>query len=470
MNPKPGGALVIGYGLSGRAATKWLVGRGWEVTVVDDDPSLAGLVSSDDLGDQVRFVLAPPAGTVASLASGASLVVPSPGVAVDHPGLSAAEAAGAKIASEVELGWYELEERRRKGASCRLVALTGTNGKTTVARLVAAMLSEEGIDARLAGNVGYPFLEAAAKLEGPGPYVVVAEVSSFQLHYSSSFRPDVSCWLNFSPDHLDWHPDLRHYALAKAKIWVNQGPGSVAVVNASDPVVMEMAAAVPLGVKVVSFGLAEAGPHWSAYADCVVGPDGSKVLAAAELPRALPHDLMNTAAAFAVATEAGAGLAACARAARATAPPPHRVQLVAKAGGISWYDDSKATTPASVRAAVSGFASVVLIAGGRNKGLDLSPLSLTVPPVHHVVAIGESSSEVARIFEPLVPVCRAGSMAEAVELASAAARPGDAVVLSPGCASFDWYSSYAERGDDFAALVRKKLEGPQMCPAQPGKS
>jgi UDP-N-acetylmuramoylalanine--D-glutamate ligase len=428
---------------------------------------------------------------------------------VGHPALVAALASGTEVVSEVELAWRLLEARRRDqtgpGASCRLVAITGTNGKTTVTQLVTAMLAASGLTAVAAGNVGYPLLDAVAALPcppgtststGPGPgtgtgtrtgartgtglanaadVVLVAEVSSFQLEYTHRFSPDVSCWLNFAPDHLDWHPNVEHYIRAKAKIWAHQAPGSVAIVNADDPVVLSGAAKVPAGVRVVSFGAPGAagvpraagapgatgvtgstGPTWTVGPEGIEGPDGL-VVKAADLPRRFPHDLANTAAALAVAMAAGADEQGCRQAARVTVAPPHRVQLVGEQGGVRWYDDSKATTPAAVMAGVSAFSSVVLIAGGRNKGLDLSALAKTVPPVRAVVAIGEAASEVVAALDGLVPVRRAASMDEAVQRAGELAGPGDAVVLSPGCASFDWYSSYAERGEHFGALVRAKL-------------
>jgi UDP-N-acetylmuramoylalanine--D-glutamate ligase len=170
------------------------------------------------------------------------------------------------------------------------------------------------------------------------------------------------------------------------------------------------------------------------------------------------------AAACAVALAAGATPEGCRQAARDMAVLPHRVQLVSQGQDISWYDDSKATTPAAVLAGVSGFSSVVLIAGGRNKGLDLSSLAAAAPPVRAVVAIGEAAAEVRDAFSGHVPVRMATSMPEAVASAAALAQPGDAVVLSPGCASFDWYSSYGARGDHFAALVQEKF-GPRALPA-----
>ncbi len=386
---------------------------------------------------------------------------------VGHPALVAAVSSGVDVLSEIELAWKALEalrgDKSRAGASYRLLAITGTNGKTTVTGLVTAMLAASGMTAVAAGNVGYPLLDAVAALtrppgagDGPpatGEVVLVAEVSSFQLEYTHRFSPDVSCWLNFAPDHLDWHPNLEHYVRAKAKIWAHQAPGSVVVINAADPVVLGRSASVPAGVRLVTFG---ATGTWAVGPGAVEGPDGF-VLKAADLPRAFPHDLANTAAALAVAMAAGANEEGCRRAARSTLAPPHRVQLVGERDGVRWYDDSKATTPAAVLAGLSAFPSIVLIAGGRNKGLDLSELATAVPPVRAVVAIGEAAADVTAAFGDLVPVRRATSMGQAVEMAGQLAGAGDAVVLSPGCASFDWYSSYAQRGEHFSALVKARL-------------
>jgi UDP-N-acetylmuramoylalanine--D-glutamate ligase len=181
------------------------------------------------------------------------------------------------------------------------------------------------------------------------------------------------------------------------------------------------------------------------------------LISVADLPRALPHDRANALAAAAVALAAGATPEGCRCALARTPLLPHRVSLVGESGGVRWYDDSKATTPASVLAAVAGFPSVVLIAGGRNKGLDLTALVATVPPVRAVVAIGEATAELQATFANLVPVTAAVSMDAAVHAAAGVARDGDAVLLSPGCASFDWYPSYAARGDHFASIVTRSL-------------
>jgi UDP-N-acetylmuramoylalanine--D-glutamate ligase len=318
---------------------------------------------------------------------------------------------------------------------------------------VTAILERSGFRAVAAGNIGLPLIDAVRE----DHQFVVAEVSSFQLQYTERFRPSVSCWLNLAPDHLDWHPDMAHYAAAKARIWANQGPGDRAVFNADDAVVAAAAEAAPAGVARIPFST-RTDAVFSLSANRLVGPGGEAFMSVEELPRALPHDISNSLAAAAVAISAGATPEACRDTLATAGPLPHRVSHVASAGGVDWFDDSKATTPASVLAAVAGFHSVVLIAGGRNKGLDLSVLAGAVPPIRAVVGIGEAGPEVVAAFAGAVPTSLASSMDEAVAHAAESARPGDAVLLSPGCASFDWYSSYAARGDDFARTVRRRID------------
>ncbi|HEX2063190.1 MAG TPA: UDP-N-acetylmuramoyl-L-alanine--D-glutamate ligase [Acidimicrobiales bacterium] len=430
--PRPGAtAVVVGLGVTGRAVTALLASSGWRVVVVEDAPGPATAAEAQRLGARL--------GTVDDVA-GADLVVPSPGVRPSHPVHAAAAGAGAPVLSEIELA-----SRLADGTGKALVAVTGTNGKTTVTTLVADMLVESGRAAVPAGNIGLPLVEA---VQGDAD-VVVAEVSSFQLQYTDCFRPDVAVWLNLAEDHLDWHPDAGHYAEAKARIWANQGDADLAVVNAEDEAVVKAAVSAP--GRVVTFGLSR-GDYCVAEGE-LRGPDGTPIATVAELPRAHPHDLSNALAATATAVAAGADLASCRSVLTAFEGLPHRLQLVGESGGVRYYDDSKATTPASVLCALRAFPSAVLVAGGRNKGLDLGPLRQAAGRLRHVVAIGEAAAEIAAVFAGVAPVTEAGSMVEAVAAASAAARPGDAVVLSPGCSSFDWYRSYAERGDAFAAAV-----------------
>jgi len=436
-----GRVLVYGLGVSGRATVAHLLAEGVEVVAADDAPGEGPARVAEALG--VALVRAPDAPDLAALARTVDEIVVSPGIAPRHRVFALDQ--GTPVIGEVELAW--------RRARCPVVAVTGTNGKTTVTTLVRAMLEESGRTAVAAGNIGEPFLDAV----GGDADVVVAEVSSFQLALTSSFRPAVGAWLNFSADHLDWHPDVADYRAAKSRLWANAGPGDVAVANAEDPVVLaESARPRARGAVVHTFGLGTG--DYRRRGDELVGPDGTVIARVDELPRAMPHDLVDALCATAAARAAGATPEACRRALVAFRGLPHRVALVGEANGVRYYDDSKATTPGAVLAALEAFPSVVLIAGGRNKGLDLSVLAAGVPHLRAVVAIGEAADEIAAAFAGAVPVTRATSMAGAVHAAAAAARAGDAVVLSPACASFDWYSSYAERGDDFVRCVRS-LDG-----------
>ncbi|HZU71596.1 MAG TPA: UDP-N-acetylmuramoyl-L-alanine--D-glutamate ligase [Acidimicrobiales bacterium] len=447
-------AVVVGLAVTGRAVARRLTERGWDVDVVDDRPTDATRSAAVELG--VELTEAPDPDRLDAMARRAELVVVSPGVPARHPVFSLG--APTPVVSEIELAstW----------TTAPLLAVTGTNGKTTVVTLVADMLRRSGRDAVAAGNsIGETLIDAVSV--GAEAYVV--EVSSFQLALTRTFRPRVAGWLNFAPDHLDWHPDLDDYRRAKARIWANQGPDDTAVVNVDDAVVrrtaLEPGTAAP--GRVVGFGILggsgaadEEWPLGAAYrvsGEWLVGPDGEPMVERDALPRALPHDLANALAALAVARAGGADPVACRQALVEFEGLPHRVALVGDSGGVRFFDDSKATTPASVLAAMSGFDSMVLIAGGRNKGLDLSVLSSEASRVRAVVAIGEAAGEVEAAFAGLRPVETASSMREAVAKAAELARPGDAVVLSPGCASFDWYGSYAERGDDFARAVAELI-------------
>ena len=434
-------ALVIGLGRSGQAVARHLLTRGTSVVVVDDAPSEEARAAAAALG--LNMVERPGMEALADMVVRADVVVPSPGVPASHPVYALARAAGVPVRGEVELasGW----------STCPIVAVTGTNGKTTVTSLVAEMLSASGVPSIAGGNIGLPLCDAVAN---PDLKVVVAEVSSFQLAFVETFRPDVAVFLNLAPDHLDWHGDADAYAAAKARIWARQGPTDVAVVNADDALVMAHAARAPS--RVVTFGLK--GPaDYTVDDGWLRGPDGP-IAEIATLARQLPHDLANSLAAAAAALVAGATVEGVRAALAGFAPLPHRLALVAYAGGVRWYDDSKATNPHAASSAVQGFSSVILLAGGRNKGLDLAELATASDRIKAVVAMGEAAPEVAAAFAGRRPVRVAGSMVEAVTAAFEAARPGDVVLLSPGCASFDWYSSYAERGDDFARAVHSLLE------------
>ena len=433
---------MLGLGVTGRAVLRALVAHGEPAVAVDDAPTPAGRALAEELG--VRLVASPDADQLRAILAGSAAVVPSPGVPDHHPIFAAARDARVPVLSEFDLA--------TRWDARPLVAVTGTDGKTTVTELARSMFEAGGRHAAAVGNTEVPFVAAIAD---PTIDVFVVEASSFRLLHSHRFAPDVGTWLNVAPDHLDQggvgsHATMEDYVAAKARIWADQTADQVAIGNADDPVVSaELARAA---ATQVTFGLSPTADN-RLDGDRLVLDTGDTLAEVPELHRAFPHDIANALAAAATVVHAGGSVDAARTALLAFRGLPHRVTLVGEAGGVRWYDDSKATAPHATRAAVRGFASVVLIAGGRNKGLDLSELADESDHIRAVVAIGESAPEVAGAFDGRRPVRTAASMDEAVATAASLARAGDVVLLSPACASFDWYASYRERGDDFARAV-----------------
>jgi UDP-N-acetylmuramoylalanine--D-glutamate ligase len=276
-------------------------------------------------------------------------------------------------------------------------------------------------------------------------------------------------WLNLAQDHLDWHATIEGYAAAKARIWEFQKPTDLAIGFVSDPVVMGYLEKAPARRR--TFGLTGADYYMARVVEAstaegndtvgraaLVGPTGV-IADVASMRRSLPHDITNALAAAALTLETGAANLEGVRAALAAFEGvAHRISHVATHGGVTFYDDSKATTPHAALTAIRGFESVVLIAGGRNKALDLTAMAAEPGRMRAVVAIGDAADEISTAFEGICPIERADSMAGAVAAAAGHAKSGDAVLLSPGCASFDWYSGYSERGDDFARCVHAHLD------------
>lgn len=431
--------LIVGFGVTGQAVAATLIERGYRPTVVDDAPSERARVTASSM--EVDLLAGPSTQALVDAVNRASVLLPSPGVPDAHPVFVAAASSGVPIRSEFDLA-HLWDDRP-------IVAITGTNGKTSVTMLVTAALEASGLRAEAVGNTPTPLVAA---IGDPDIDVFVVEASSFRLAHSHRFRPTVATWMNFAPDHLDAHADLETYRRAKASIWNHLGPDAVAVANVDDSVVM---AARPVDGHVVTFGLAAG--DWRVDGDKLVGPSGALVLID-RLARRRPHDLSNAACAAATAMAAGATLEGVVTALEAFDGLPHRLAPVGVWDGVSWFNDSKATVPQATLAAVGGFESVVLIAGGRNKGLDMSELATTAPPVHTVIATGEAADEIASVFGSTeAVVVRATSMADAINLAAQASKPGDTVLLSPACTSFDWYDSYGQRGDDFVSLVTAKF-------------
>lgn len=438
--------MLVGFAVTNQAVARALLGRGSEVVATDDHPSAATRAAAESSG--VDLIEAPDDARLGALVSSVDVVVPSPLVPERHPVLGLAASAGVPVVSEFDLA-REWDDRP-------VVAVTGTDGKTTVTVLVTEMLEASGVRATAAGNTEVPLVEA---IDDPDVEVFVVEASSFRLGHTSRFSPQVATWLNFAPDHLDVHASLASYEAAKARIWAHLRATATAVANADDPVVMRH---VPAGVATLTFGLGS-GPEAADFhpvGDDLVTADGRTLVRVDELHGSLPHDLANALAASATALAGGASLEGVRAALRSFRGLPHRVALIGEWRGVRWFDDSKATAPHATLAALRGFDSVVLVAGGRNKGLDLTVLATEAHRISGVVAIGEAAAEVEAAFAGTVPVVDVSTgMVDAVAAADDLARPGDVVLLSPACASFDWFGSYHERGEAFVAAVRARHAG-----------
>lgn len=427
--------LVAGLGVSGEAAARVLLALGHHVTVTDD---------TDDERQRERASRLPGANVVlgndgSEAARACEILIASPGLRPSAPVFAAAREAGVPVWSEVELA-YRLAIRP-------ILGVTGTNGKTTTTQMIAAALGEAGYRVVAAGNIGFPLVDAVLQDHD----VIVAELSSFQLHFTHEFHAPVAVLLNIADDHLDWHGSFEAYAVAKARIFDRQVKGDVAV--HFDDELCATAADVGAGRR-VPFSPAYVPPAGAGVEDgWIVAPEGRVV----EVPslrvrgRAM---LANAVAAAAAACAFGADPERVGSALAAFEPQAHRMEPVATAGGITYVNDSKATNPHATLAALEGLHNVVLIAGGRNKGLDLGTLARATYSVKAVVAIGESASDVVAAFAG-TPAERAATMDDAVERAAAVARPGDTVLLSPACASFDMFTDYRARGEAFRAAVKR---------------
>lgn len=439
--------LVYGVGVAGAATAKALVKRGYPVIAADDDVTAAKRSAMTALG--VELVEAPDDRRLSGVLDDVDSVAPAPGVPEGHRVLRLAIDKRKAVYGELDLA-YEWEQSR-PGGPRPMIAVTGTDGKTTTVTMVEQMIEASGRRAISCGNTDVPLVEALDM----DVDVFVVEATSFRLAFVETFRAQSSAWLNLAPDHLDWHASMESYEAAKARIWRNVRSTDVAVGVVSDSVVSRhlnslRCRRIEIGGERSSYGVR------GGILECPAG----EIVATSDMRRALPHDVSNALVAAALCLEPGlASVEAVREALREYEAPHHRIELVLEAGGVRWFDDSKATTPHAALTAIAGFDRVVLIAGGRNKGLDLGALGAAVDRVKAVVAIGESAEEIESTFAPHRPVVRASDMAEAVAHAAALSSSGDTVLLSPACASFDWYGGYQERGDDFARHVRAQVAG-----------
>jgi UDP-N-acetylmuramoylalanine--D-glutamate ligase len=436
--------LIAGLGATGLSVARHLAACGEIFAVVDSRPAPPGLAALRAQYPEVPVFLGP---LDAELLARATRIIASPGLALSEPALAAAAGAGVEILGDIELF--------ARAARAPVVAITGSNGKSTVTELVGAMAAAAGRRVAVGGNLGTPALD----LLGDEVELYVLELSSFQLETTASLAAEVATVLNLSPDHLDRHGDLAAYRRAKRRIY--RGARQL-VVNRDDPATEALTAP---GVRHWSFGLsAPAGPTefgLVARADGAWLARGDRpLLAVSELRVAGRHNVANALAALALGTAAGLAEAAMCAALRAFRGLPHRCQVVLERDGITWIDDSKATNVGAAIAALAGLdrgtANLVLIAGGQGKGQDFAELAAALPGrVRLAILIGAAAAAIEAAIAGRVPVARADSMVAAVARARAAARPGDLVLLAPACASFDMFTGYADRGECFVRAARE---------------
>jgi UDP-N-acetylmuramoylalanine--D-glutamate ligase len=433
---------VFGLALAGTAAARALHARGIEVVLADDSLLPEHHRLAAELGTQVVDISIEIA--VSAFLEGVDTLIPAPGVPPRHGLIKAAVQQNIDVRSEIDIA-YEWEQLR-PGGPRPIFGVTGTDGKTTTTMLAAHLLRAAGNDVAEVGNTDLPFMAA---VDGPHDAFVV-ECSSFRLHFARMFRCDASTWLNFAPDHLDWHESLAAYTQAKQKLWAHVRSTDVAVVPWDNELIMNTA--VASGARVVTFGLEHGDYHRDK--NTLVSPRGP-IIDVEYLWRGMPHDVSNSLAAAALVIESGAVTEKMAsQPLQSFVSAPHRIERVGKFDGSDWFDDSKATSPHAALTAIRSFDRLVLIAGGRNKDLDLSQMATEPHRMHGVVAIGDDASLIEDAFRGICDVKTAQSMSEAVLMARALTMPGVSVVLSPGCTSYDWYRNYNERGDDFQKIVR----------------
>jgi UDP-N-acetylmuramoylalanine--D-glutamate ligase len=441
--------LVIGLGRSGLASCSVLRARGAEVYATDEKPAAelgSALNELERLG--VTFV-AP--GAVETLASALTACVLSPGVPLNGELVRRVQASRIPVYSEIEIAY-------RIGRA-PIVAITGTKGKTTTTALVGKMFERAGKTTHVGGNIGNALIGETFVAQ-PGDWVI-AEVSSFQLESIRSFKPRISAILNLSPDHLDRYHSMDEYGEAKFRIFANQGPGDTFVGNLDDPVVGQLAegeSAKRIPTRAWWFALA---PHRMStlyvrneritFAPQMGDPRPVEIMPVCEIPLLGKHNVANVLAALSIGLAAELDPDALREAVRDFEPLPHRLQPVAIQNGVTFVDDSKSTNPGAVIAAIESFSEpIVLIAGGKSKRTDFCAMGRVVEKrVKAVVLIGEAADEIAAAIDA-TKAARAASLDEAVAVARGLAVPGDVILLSPGCASFDMFASAEARGDAFA--------------------
>jgi len=461
-------AVVAGFGVSGFAATDNLNHIGASVTALDESTS----------GDRAeKAELLEILGATVRLGEGATSVLPqdvdvlvtSPGWKPSAPLLAQARARGIPIWGEVELAW----RLRDPEHAAPWLAVTGTNGKTTTVQMLDSILKAAGLRSVAAGNVGLPIVEAVMD---PEPYDVFAvELSSFQLHYTQSMSCESAAVLNIAEDHLDWYASMGEYAADKGRIFTDAQ--RACVYNVEDPETERLVrdADVREGARAIGFTLGMPGVGMVGVVEDILvdrafierrDTSAAELCTIADLASPAPHFVANALAAAALARSHGVEAAAVRDGLRTFRPDGHRIATVARASGVTWVDDSKATNPHAAQASLQAYDSVVWVAGGLAKGAGFDELvRSTRGRLRGVVLLGRDRDVIAAALSrhaPDVPVIVVGdgetsAMDRVVAAATDLAQPGDTVLLAPGCASMDMFANYGERGDAFAAAVRRQL-------------
>jgi len=436
--------LVVGLGQTGLACARFLAARGEAFAVVDSRDNPPGL---DELRSEFPDVPVYLGRFDSELFNNAARILLSPGVAPQEPAVSEALHAGVEVLGDIELF--------TRYAEAPVVAITGSNGKSTVTALLGEMAKASGTNALVGGNIGTPALEL---LEQPVPELYVMELSSFQLEVTTSLNCLAATVLNVSDDHLDRHRTLDNYAIIKSRIFAGDG---VMVINADDP---RVAAMVDSKRKVVRFSLSvpngendfglrqEGGVDYLAKGDALLMP-------VSEMRMPGRHNQANALAALALGDAAGLSMDSMLDTLREFPGLPHRCQWIAESSGVNYYEDSKGTNVGATLAAMEGMPGekVVLIAGGQAKGQVFAPLKPVIEErARAVVLIGEDAERIANDINGSAEIVFADSMAQAVEMAAEIAQPGDSVLLSPACASFDMFRNYIERGEAFVTAVKRR--------------
>ncbi len=443
--------LVVGLGESGLAAAQKLLSVGAEVTVTEklSTPLLKERAKRLREGGAKVFMRE----HSLDLLQDKKLIVASPGVPKEIELFQAARQRGLPVWSEIELAYYFLKEK-----NVTLVGVTGTNGKTTTVELLGKILKKAGQSCRTAGNIGYPLVKLADEV-GEGDYVVT-ELSSFQLEHIVNFRAKVALILNITEDHLDWHPNFDDYVKAKAKIFMNQQSGDVTILNRDDPRVWAFKNEVPADYLGFSRKHPLSNGVYLENGYIVANLKGSKekVIKLNEVALFGEHNYENAMAATAAALFLGVRVKSIEEVLKEFSGLPHRIEYVGQIGGVKFFNDSKATNPdATVRALLSFSEPLILLMGGRNKGNDFTVVAEAARGrTKDIILFGEAADEIGQIFQAFGHnFTTVSTLKEAVQKGFKKAKSGDVVLLSPGCASFDEFKDYKQRGEFFKQSLKE---------------